>query len=202
MILFVYHYALSSIVIVLILKHFLVNFLHQVVHQFINVLIKSCWRLEIAHLMLISKNFSLLSAHLALVFQVNFVSYKDLGNAGICMLVNWLQPCFHIVERLLVGHIECYYDTVCLLVERVSNCLETLLACCVPDLHCDVLGVWGFEGGWHVIQTYGGHVTLRKLLLRIPIQERFSISCTHEFNRDKKPSELKARSSLTPKTIG
>ena len=58
------------------------------------------------------------------------------------MLINRFEPGFHVGKRKFVGDIESDDDAVGLLVEGVSDRLEALLSSGVPNLYCDILGVW------------------------------------------------------------
>ena len=81
------------------------------------------------------------------------------------MLIDGLQPGLHVTEGKLVRHVKGDYHSVRLLVEGVGDCLKALLACGIPDLHCDVLSIWRLESGRHVVKAYSSHVTLGELLL-------------------------------------
>ena len=86
------------------------------------------------------------------------------------MLIDTVEPVLYVVEGSLVGHIESYYHSISLLVERVSYGAEPFLAGGVPNLHCNVLTLWRFVAGGDIVQTNGGHVRLSELLILVPIE--------------------------------
>ena len=124
-----------------ILKHSLVNLLHQVVHKFIDIFIKLSRCLKVHHLMLFREPLGLFSIDLPFLFQVDLVAHQHLHDGRVRVLVNALQPGLHVRKGQLVCHVECHDHAVRLLVERIRYCLEPFLTCCVPDFYCDVLVV-------------------------------------------------------------
>jgi hypothetical protein len=55
------------------------------------------------------------------------------------MLVNGTDPGFDILKRLFIGAVESNDNAISLLVECMSDGVESLLASSVPNLHLDVL---------------------------------------------------------------
>ena len=87
------------------------------------------------------------------------------------MLVDALQPFCDIAEGGCISHIESYDDTVCLLVEGVGDCTESLLACCIPYFDCNVFAFGRVVLGRHVVKADGRHVTLTELLVLVHLQQ-------------------------------
>lgn len=57
-------------------------------HKIIDVLIEFGASFKILHFVLLSEGSSLLSRHLSLIFQIDFVSHKHLDYAWVSMLIN------------------------------------------------------------------------------------------------------------------
>ena len=167
------------------LKHPLVHLLHQVTDKFVNVLVELGTGLVVLHLVLVCQALGFFVRNSALILQIDFIAHHHFHDIWISMLVNRLQPRFHIVEARLVGDVVGDDNSVRLLIERVSNGLESLLACGVPDLDSDVLASGSLEGGGHVVEADGGHVGLGELLLRVPESKR--AKCTFSGEKSFRP---------------
>ena len=121
--------------------------------------------------MLCCKLLGLFIADFSVILQINFISYEDFYNGRVCMLVNALKPCFNVCECKLARDIKGYNDAISLLVERVGDSLEALLACCVPNLNWDLLGVRCFVICGHIVKSNCCHVTLSELLFGVHLEE-------------------------------
>ena len=79
-------------------KFVLVDLLHKVVHEHIdvNVFLRRC--IVVFHSLTFCHLLCLLSADLSLVGQVNLVANQNFRDTGICMRLNLFEPHAHIVK--------------------------------------------------------------------------------------------------------
>lgn len=148
-------------------EHSLVYLLHHVVDEFIYILVKLCGCLKVWHLVLISEAFGIFIRHCSLLLQIDLVPYESLHNAGVRMLIDAFKPVFDVIEWGRIGHIESHDDSICLLVEGVGNCSESLLTGGIPYFDCNVLSLGRVVLGRHVVKTDGRHVALTELLVLV-----------------------------------
>ena len=145
------------------------HILHKILHEFVNVFVELGGGFDVVHLVLVGEGLSFLVRHFSLLLQVDFVTHQHLHNGRIRMLVDALEPSFHIREGERVSHVKSYNYAIRLLVERIGNGLEPFLAGSIPDLDSDILTNGRLISGRNVIQAYGRHVALSELFFRIPI---------------------------------
>lgn len=67
-----------------------------------------------------------------LVSKITFVAYKEFVYIITSIAVNFLQPLFHVVKRLLISAIVHHNNAMGSSVVTRSNSTESLLAGCVP----------------------------------------------------------------------
>ena len=89
----------------------------------------------------VSKLLSLFSGDYTLSGQIGLVTHEELVDILRSISVNFMQPLFHIVERLLVSDVVNDNDSMGTTVIRRSNGTETLLSGSIPDLQLDSLAV-------------------------------------------------------------
>ena len=130
-------------------KFVLVDLLHKVVHEDINVNVFLCRCIVVLHSLTFSHLLCLLSADLSLVGQVNLVANKNFCDTCICMRFNLFEPHAYIVEWFLIRDIKAENDALGLLVEGECQCAESLLTSRVPDLNLHILSAW-----WSVCFTH------------------------------------------------
>ena len=118
--------------------------------------------------MLASELLPFLDGNRATILQVQFVANKHLEDAGVGMLVDRVNPRFHVDERLLVRNVERDDHAVRLPVERVRDRAKSLLPCRVPDLHRYFFAVRRRVACRDVVQPDRGEVRLGKRLLGVP----------------------------------
>ena len=140
-------------------ESFDVNLLHKVLHKFIDVFVFFGGGVIVLHIIFSSEFLGLWFKDHSLFFKINFVAYQDFGNIFIGVVIDAFKPLLHIAERVFVCHIEANDDSVGLLVERVGQSSEALLARCVPDFDCDWIGLaLGSVLLTDVIQSERSHV--------------------------------------------
>ena len=123
-------------------KFVLVDLLHKVVHEDVNVNVFLSRCIVVLHSLTFSHLLSLLSADLSLVGQVNLVANKNFRDACICMRFNLFEPHAYIVKWFLIRNIKAENDALRLLVEGECQCAESLLTSRVPDLNLHILSAW------------------------------------------------------------
>lgn len=89
----------------------------------------------------VSKLLSLFSGDYTLSSQIGLVTHEELVDILRSISVNFMQPLFHIVERLLVSDVVDDNDSMGTTVIRRSNGTEALLSGSIPDLQLDSLAV-------------------------------------------------------------
>jgi len=95
----------------------LVDLLHQVFHQFVDILIFLGARFPVMHVIGSCDLLRLFDCDFTFVNHVNFVSYQDFSDSVFSVFVDALKPHLHRLERGLIGHIEGYNDALSLLIE-------------------------------------------------------------------------------------
>ena len=93
----------------------------------------------------ISKFLSLFGGNNTLARQIGLVTYKKLVDILRGISIDFMQPLFHIIERLLVRYIINDDNSVRPAVVRGGNGTETFLSGCIPNLKLDGLSV-KFDG--------------------------------------------------------
>jgi hypothetical protein len=71
------------------------------------------------------------------VLAVTLVRHKNFGNIGVRMLIYLLEPVRDVIKSCLIGAIVHKDNTHGTLVVSLSNCTESFLTGCVPDLQFD-----------------------------------------------------------------
>ena len=84
---------------------------------------------------------ALLVAHCSLTFQVSLITNQNFRYVTGTVLLNFVHPRLHPRKREPVSHVVRHDDTVCAPVVARCDCLEAILASCVPNLQFDLLVV-------------------------------------------------------------
>ncbi len=71
--------------------------------------------------------------------KIQFVSHQNFCDICVSMLIYAAHPCLYALEGLLVRNVECNDHAVCLAIELVGDCLESLLTGRVPYFDVEFL---------------------------------------------------------------
>lgn len=105
-----------------------------------------------------------------IIYKINFVPNQHFDNVLICILINRVQPLFHVIKTSFISNIISDEYAISLFVETIRYRLKPILSSGVPDLHLVlVLRRWPIRRR-NKVQSDRGHMRLRKLFLRIPTQ--------------------------------
>jgi len=99
--------------------------------------------------------------------QITLVSDEELVHIFAGVSVDLLKPLFHIVERYLICNIVDHNNTMCPSVVARSDCSESFLSCCIPNLKFDGFAV-EFNCSNLEVNTNGTDITLSVCVVSKP----------------------------------
>ena len=135
--------------------------------SFLQILTCLSWSLNEWHLPWISKRLSLSARHLTTILEVRFISNKHFYCIHFFMTANGVIVLLQSFEGLSISDVVNQHDAVSSSDVRRSDCLESLLACCVPDLILYSFPIV-FDCFDLKIDSNGGKILFGKSVISIP----------------------------------
>ena len=95
----------------------LVDLLHQVTHELVDVNVLHGWCFVVSHVVLLGHFSSLLFANFPIIYHIDFVTNEYHRHVVIGELLETLHPHFHVFERCYIGYVKSKDDTLRLFIE-------------------------------------------------------------------------------------
>ena len=109
--------------------------------HFSDICVSQSRSLKVFHIKLCRHGLSIFSLDFPVVNKIDFVASQLHDHAGADTLVDARHPLGHGFERGGLRQVEHNYQRVGFFVEALGNIVILLLACAIPEKHCEIMAV-------------------------------------------------------------